>query len=171
MISRLGGCSPSGALCAAPVPLRWRVSNPPDVSLIWRVAFRSYVFTHDVVSGNGSVRRGAEHWEGPSTEGLLLLLRVGLAISLVTSHLSRSGVQFRVGRRFSGKNNHAARSLDARRNFWLAFLWGPAMAKGLPLRRLLEIPPAPLFWVTVVLLVPVFVRFSCRRRKRNRSNY
>jgi len=32
------------------------------------------------------------------------------------------------------------------------------MAKGLPLRRLLEIPPAPLFWVTVVLLVPVLVR-------------
>ena len=89
MISRLGGYSPSGALCAAPVPLRWRVSNPPDVSLIWRVAFRSYVFTHDVVSGNGSVRRGAERWEGPTTEGLLLLLRVGLAISLVTSHLLR----------------------------------------------------------------------------------
>ena len=83
--------------CAAPAPLRWRVSNPPDVSLICRVAFRSYVFTHDVVSGNGSVRRGAEHWKSPSTEGLLLLLRVGLAISLVTSHLSRSGVQFRVG--------------------------------------------------------------------------
>ena len=92
VLSFFDGCSPSGLLCAAPVILRWRVSNPPDVSLIWRVAFRSYVFTHDVVSGNGSVRRGAERWEGPSTEGLLLLLRVGLAISLVTSHLLRSGV-------------------------------------------------------------------------------
>ena len=40
-----------------PVPLRWRVSNPPDVSLICWVAFRSYVFTHDVAGGDGSVRR------------------------------------------------------------------------------------------------------------------
>ena len=73
------------------------------------VAFRSSVFTHDVVGGNGSVRRGAERWKGPSTEGdqRSTLLRVGLAISLVTSHLLRSGIQFLVRRRFSGKNNHA----------------------------------------------------------------
>ena len=39
------------ARCAAPVPLRWRVSNPPDVSLMCRVAFRSCGFTHGVVIG------------------------------------------------------------------------------------------------------------------------
>ena len=126
MISRLGGCSPSGALCAAPVPLRWRVSNPPDVSLIWRVAFRSYVFTHDVVSGNGSVRRGAERWKGPSTEGLLLLLRVGLAISLVTSHLLRSGVQpypRLVAKRVKGRILHNTKTLQWHLRSALRFLF------------------------------------------------
>ena len=90
------------------------------------VTFRSSVFTHDVVGGDGSVRRGAERWKGPSTEGdqRSTLLRVGLAISLVTSHLLRSGIQFLVRRRFSGKNNHAALSLVARRNFW-RFCEGP----------------------------------------------
>jgi hypothetical protein len=38
------------------------------------------------------------------------------------------------------------------------------MAKGLPLKRLLEIPPAPLFWVTVVLLVPVLVSVPVRSK-------
>ena len=107
-----------------PVPLRWRVLHPPGVSLIFGGRFRSSVFTHGVVGGNGSVRRGAEHWESPSTEGDQTLLRVGLAISLFTSHLLRSGIQFLVRRRFSGKNNHAALSLVARRNFW-RFCEGP----------------------------------------------
>ena len=33
------------------------------------------------------------------------------------------------------------------------------MAKGFAVKMTFEIPPAPLFWVTVVLLVPVLVRF------------
>ncbi len=52
--SSFGGLSPSGALRATPVSLRWRVSNPPDVSLICRVAFRSYgVYSLGICIGIG----------------------------------------------------------------------------------------------------------------------
>ena len=106
-----------------PVPLRWRVICTPPAC---PGCVGSLFVAHDVVGGNGSVRRGAERWKGPSTEGdqRSTLLRVGLAISLVTSHLLRSGIQFLVRRRFSGKNNHATLSLVARRNFW-RFCGGP----------------------------------------------
>ena len=39
------------------------------MSLICRGRYRSSVFTHGVVGGNGSVRRRAERWKSPSTEG------------------------------------------------------------------------------------------------------
>ena len=65
----------------------------------------------------------------------IILLRVGLAISLGTSHLLRSEVQFLVGCRFSGKNNHAALSLDVARRAWylVSGIWYIAQAQSFPL--------------------------------------
>jgi hypothetical protein len=38
------------------------------------------------------------------------------------------------------------------------------MAKGFAVKMTFEIPPAPLFWVPVVLLVPVFLRVPVRSK-------
>lgn len=90
---------------------------------------------------------------------VIILLRVGLAISLGTSHLLRSGVQFLVGCRFSGKNNHAALSLDVRRNFW--HFCGASQGQGfvIPHDQSDYRAPTRLFWVPALLLVPVILLF------------